>query len=95
MDKITFCGVIAEGEDSQFLIGDSLLAEELEDWGGNDQTIHLRYTVSKQPINPETVDEKVLQTLYGVLDAEHGCIPYSEWTGFVGWDDYLEVGGQI
>lgn len=90
-DKITFCGAITEGGDNQFLIGDSLVSEELEEWG-NGKVIHLRYTVSSKPIDPETVDEKVLQTLYGVLDAEHGCIPFSEWTGFVAWDDTLRVG---
>ena len=36
MDKIMFCGKIIEGSDSEFLIGDSLVAQDLEEWGNND-----------------------------------------------------------
>lgn len=92
--KMIFCGKIKMGEDSEFLIGESIIAEELDDWEGNEKEIYLKYTISKQPIDPEIVNEKVLDAIYGVLDADHGCIPFSEWTGFVAWDDTLAVGGH-
>ncbi len=92
MERI-FNGKIEDGEASQFLIDGEIVAEELEDIGfqGN---IHLRYTISKSEISPETVEEEVLRSLFGEIDAEHGCIPFSEWTGFVAWDDTLKVGGH-
>lgn len=90
--KKVFNGVISDGEDAQFLIGDEIVAEELQDTEFDKKEIHLRYTISKQPINPETVEEEAYKSLLGFLDAEHGCIPFSEWTGFVAWDDTLIVG---
>ncbi len=92
--KIIFNGMIKDGADSQFLIDDKIVAEELEDAEFNKNEIHLRYTISKSPIDPETVEEEAYKILIGVLDAEHGCIPFSEWTGFVSWDDTLCVGGH-
>ena len=93
MKKI-FCGEIEEGSDSEFYIGDDMVAEELEGTDFDGAKVHLRYTISNKPIDPETVDEKVLKTLFGELEVEHGCIPYSEWTGFVAWDDTFVVGGH-
>ena len=93
MKKI-FCGKIEDGYDSELLVGDEIIAEELENSDFEGKKIHLRYTVSNSPIDPNAVDEKILKTIHGELEAEHGCIPYSEWTGFVGWDDTLVVGGH-
>lgn len=92
MERI-FNGKIEDGEDSQFLIGDEIVAEELEDMCFEGK-IHLRYTISKTEIDPETAEEKALKSLLGEIDVEHGCIPFSEWTGFVAWDDTLKVGGH-
>ena len=93
MKKI-FCGQIKNSDELLFQIGDDAVAEELEESDFDGRQIYLRYTISDNPINPVTVDETVLKTIYGELEAEHGCIPYSEWTGFVAWDDTLTVGGH-
>jgi hypothetical protein len=95
MNKVFYTGKISEGFYSELMIGDTLIAEEIEELEWPDETvIHLRYTTSEKPINPETVEEEALLSYYGALEAEHGCIPFSEWTGFIAWDDTLEVGGH-
>lgn len=92
--KLTFCGKIKEGEDSEFLIGDDIVAEVLENYDFNNKKIHLRYSISNSIIDENNIVEDILKKLYGGIEVEHGCIPFSEWTGFVAWDDTLVVGGH-
>ena len=93
MEKI-FYGKIEEDDDSLFLIGGESIIEELEDLDFGGKKIHLGYIISDKPINPETIEEESLRSLYGDIEADHVCIPYSEWTGFVAWDEELKVGGH-
>jgi hypothetical protein len=90
--NIIFNGIIKEGSDDEFLIDDRIVAEELEDIDFEEKEIHVRYSISNNPINPETIEEDCYKTLIGIIDVEHGCIPFSEWTGFVAWRDTLCIG---
>jgi hypothetical protein len=90
--KRVFNGVIESGDDYEFKIGDEIIAEELEGTEYDGNLIGLRYTTSNSAIDPETVEEDAYKTMMGVVEAEHGVLPFSEWTGFYGWDDTLRVG---
>jgi|GEM_PF-4326091 len=96
MNKVllAFNGIISEGSDSEFKIGDDIVVEVVEEELEFESDVFLRYIISANKISPEDIPEILFNNLYGDIEAEHGCIPYSEWTGFVGWSDTLSVGGH-
>lgn len=93
-EQIIFCGKVYENDMGAMMVGDSHVAKEVDEWGVDGSVVYLRYFTSSKEIDLEQVSERLVKLITGMIDIEHDCIPYSEWTGFVSWDDTLSVDGH-
>lgn len=70
---------------------DYFLAERLEEISGH--TVTVRYWASDQPMTDEQRTEETIRAYTGALRSEYS-VAYSEITGYLWTNEYLEVGGH-
>lgn len=87
-------GMLQKGYNyDELLIGDDVLSAEAEEF--NQKVVQLKYYISNQPINPESVVEDMLRTFYeGMIEADGTYVYGTSWTGCYARHDTLEIGGH-
>jgi len=90
----TLNGMLSLGyEWDELYIGDKILSDVGEEYDG--EFMKLRYYLSNEPINPDTVVEDMLRTFYeGQSEADSTYMHGTTWTGCYGHKDKLMVGGH-
>lgn len=83
------------GEWSQLYVGNVQICRDLyHEYNLRGKKVTIRYYLSNNPINPDTVIEQFLKSFYGVLEVEQILLSGSEWTGVYGMDETFTVGGH-
>jgi hypothetical protein len=94
----TFEGILSLGsngeEDRILFLDNDIFAELIKGFirqHGSNLTV--RYWIADQPLSPDQLNENFLASLYGAAECEYS-VRYSEYTGYLGTDEEINVGGH-
>jgi hypothetical protein len=86
--------VASNGEEDVLFCGENILAEDLQGYiRKNGSNLTVRYWIADQPLSPDQLNENFLASLYGAAECDYS-VRYSEYTGYLGTDEEINVGGH-
>ena len=94
----TFEGILTLGSNGEkdemlFFVNDifaELIKGFIRQHGSN---LTVRYWIADQPLSPDQLNENFLASLYGAAECDY-AVRYSEYTGYLGTDEEINVGGH-